>query len=66
MWIPTRPQVALKRVGDVFASPDYAKRVLREVCIMRRLDHPNIIRLKDVWLAPSPTGGCRSRVCLRV
>ncbi|KXZ53096.1 hypothetical protein GPECTOR_8g87 [Gonium pectorale] len=49
-------QVALKRVGDVFASPDYAKRVLREVCIMRRLEHPNIVRLKDVFLKPSPTG----------
>ncbi|GLC43103.1 hypothetical protein PLESTB_000862900 [Pleodorina starrii] len=49
-------KVALKRVGDVFASPDNAKRVLREVCIMRRLEHPNIIRLRDVFLKPSPTG----------
>ncbi|GFR43880.1 hypothetical protein Agub_g5009 [Astrephomene gubernaculifera] len=49
-------KVALKRVGDVFASPDYAKRVLREVCIMRRLEHPNIIRLRDVFLKPSPRG----------
>ncbi|GLI58621.1 hypothetical protein VaNZ11_000356 [Volvox africanus] len=49
-------KVALKRVGDVFASPDNAKRVLREVCIMRRLEHPNIIRLMDVFLKPSPTG----------
>lgn len=31
-------QVALKRVGDVFASLENAKRVLREVCIMRRLE----------------------------
>ncbi|KAG2453430.1 hypothetical protein HYH02_001653 [Chlamydomonas schloesseri] len=49
-------KVALKRVGDVFASLENAKRVLREVCIMRRLEHPNIVRLKDVFLRPSPTG----------
>ncbi|PNW75521.1 hypothetical protein CHLRE_12g530000v5 [Chlamydomonas reinhardtii] len=49
-------KVALKRVGDVFASLENAKRVLREVCIMRRLEHPNIVRLKDVFIRPSPTG----------
>ncbi|EFJ51093.1 hypothetical protein VOLCADRAFT_88384 [Volvox carteri f. nagariensis] len=49
-------KVALKRVGDVFASLENAKRVLREVCIMRRLEHTNIIRLRDVFLKPSPTG----------
>lgn len=49
-------QVAIKRIGDVLNSPDNAKRVLREVCILRRLSHPNIIALKDVFLKPSPTG----------
>ncbi|GAX80900.1 hypothetical protein CEUSTIGMA_g8335.t1 [Chlamydomonas eustigma] len=49
-------QVALKRVGDVLNSPENAKRVLREVCIMRRLDHPCIIKLKDVYVKPSDTG----------
>ncbi|PNH12770.1 Serine/threonine-protein kinase BUR1 [Tetrabaena socialis] len=49
-------QVALKRVGDVFASTEYGKRVLREVCIMRRIRHPNVIELKDVFIKPSPTG----------
>jgi mitogen-activated protein kinase 1/3 len=49
-------QVALKRVGDVLNSPENAKRVLREVCIMRRLDHPCIIKLRDVYVKPSATG----------
>lgn len=31
------PQVALKRIPDVLSSPEQAKRVLREVCILRRL-----------------------------
>lgn len=51
-------QVAVKRIGDVLASLDNAKRVLRELCILKRLDHPCIIRLLDVFLKPSPTGAC--------
>jgi serine/threonine protein kinase len=54
--MPPLPQVALKRIPDVLNSIDNAKRVLREVCILRRLEHPNIIRLKDVFLKPSATG----------
>eukprot|EP00967_Tisochrysis_lutea_P054430 scaffold68026_cov18-Tisochrysis_lutea.AAC.1 len=34
-----------------------AKCVLREVCILRRLYHPNICALKDAFLRPSSTGG---------
>lgn len=41
--------VALKRVPDVFFCQILAKRVLREVCIMRRLIHPYIISLTDVF-----------------
>uniref|UniRef100_A0A7R9Z379 Protein kinase domain-containing protein n=1 Tax=Chlamydomonas euryale TaxID=1486919 RepID=A0A7R9Z379_9CHLO len=50
--------VALKRVGDVLYSTENAKRVLREVCILRRLRHPNIIQLRDVFVRPSQTGRC--------
>eukprot|EP00879_Flechtneria_rotunda_P008475 GHRR01008879.1.p1 GENE.GHRR01008879.1~~GHRR01008879.1.p1 ORF type:complete len:383 (+),score=100.07 GHRR01008879.1:588-1736(+) len=52
----TQEQVALKRVPDVLLNSEYAKRVLREVCILRRLEHPHIIGLKDVFLKPSSTG----------
>lgn len=45
--------IALKKVPDILCSPVLAKRVLREVCIMRRLIHPYIITLTDVFLAPS-------------
>ncbi|KAG0613808.1 hypothetical protein M758_6G130700 [Ceratodon purpureus] len=41
--------VALKRVADVFFCQLLAKRVLREVCIMRRLIYPYIISLTDVF-----------------
>lgn len=46
----------MKRVGDVLLSSENAKRVLREVCILRRLSHPHIIRLLDVFIRPAQTG----------
>eukprot|EP00894_Picocystis_sp_ML_P005046 jgi/Pico_ML_1/55563/g1232.t1 len=42
--------VAVKRIPNIFSSMLNAKRVLREVCILRRLSHhPNIIKLRDVF-----------------
>ena len=49
-------QVALKRIGDVLQSPDQAKRVLREISILRRLHHPNSIAVYDCFLKPAATG----------
>ncbi len=49
--------MAIKRIPDVLASPDQAKRVLREVAILRRLAHPNVIALLDAFTRPSATGG---------
>ncbi|MCO5563988.1 hypothetical protein L7F22_017643 [Adiantum nelumboides] len=49
--------VALKRVPNVLCCPLLAKRVLREVCIMRRLSHPYIILLTDVFTYPSLEAG---------
>eukprot|EP00887_Chlorella_sp_A99_P000345 scaffold13.g345.t1 len=55
----TGEQVALKRIGDVLHSPEQAKRVLREICILRRLSHPNVVGLRDVFVRPAATGQCR-------
>ena len=51
-------QVALKRIPDVLSSPDLTRKVLREVCILRRLSHPFIISLRDAFLRPSSSGVC--------
>lgn len=48
--------MALKRVADVLQSPDHCKRVLREICILRRLRHPNLIGIRDAFVKPSATG----------
>lgn len=55
--LTTNAQVALKRIGDVLQSPDQAKRVLREISILRRLHHPNSIAVYDCFLKPAATGG---------
>ena len=61
-WTARKPpggvhaQVALKRIPDVLASPEQAKRVLREVCILRRLRHPFLINLRDAFARPASSG----------
>ena len=52
-------QVALKRIPDVLSSPELTKKVVREVCILRRLDHPFIISLRDAFIQPSSAGMSR-------
>ena len=49
-------QVALKRIPDVARDLDNAHKVLREVCILRRVKHPHIVQLHDVFWKPSATG----------
>lgn len=48
--------VALKRVPDALTSLDTAKRVLREVVVLNRLDHPNIIKIFDIFHTPATQG----------
>lgn len=55
--LETNQTVALKRVPNVLCCPLLAKRVLREVCIMRRLSHPHVILLTDVFTYPSSEVG---------
>ena len=48
--------VALKRVPDALTTVDAAKRVLREVVVLNRLDHPNIIKIFDIFFTPATSG----------
>ena len=45
--------VVIKRISDVFQTSEDALRILREVAILRRLDHPNIIKVIDI-IEPEP------------
>ena len=47
-------EYAIKKAHNVFEYPEDAKRILREMKMMRTFDHPNVIRMVD--LIPPPPG----------
>jgi hypothetical protein len=50
--------VVIKRTSDVFRwGPGFAKYALREIAIMRRLNHPNIVKILDI-LKPEEGASC--------
>lgn len=47
--LPTGKYVAIKKVSNVFSNPTDAKRLLREVQILRKMGrHRNVVKLYDV------------------
>jgi len=52
---PGKPQqkVAIKHVDEVFSSTSKARRSLREISIMRQCQHPNVMELLDIFVAPT-------------
>ena len=48
----TGKKVAVKKVSNIFDNPVDCKRILREIIILRQLDHPCIIKLHEV-IVPS-------------
>ena len=41
-------KVAIKRIGQIFEDLIDGKRILREVAILRRLNHPNIVNIIEI------------------
>lgn len=48
--------VAIKKMTEAFRDPRDAKRILREIKLLKFCDHPNIIKLKDIIKPETPTG----------
>ncbi|CAI5737158.1 unnamed protein product [Hyaloperonospora brassicae] len=46
--LPTGEIVAIKKIQNVFSDPIDAKRILRELCIVRQLRHPNIVQIREI------------------
>jgi len=45
---PTKTVVAIKRMRKLFNNKMDCKRILREVSILKRLNHPNVVKLHDI------------------
>jgi serine/threonine protein kinase len=50
----TGGKVAIKRVGKLYDDLEDAKRVLREVKLLRHFNHPNIVQIKELSSYPLP------------
>lgn len=51
---PTGKKVAIKRMDGVFEDEVDCKRILREINLLRKLEHPYVIRIIDVLEPKSP------------
>ncbi|KAH8292347.1 hypothetical protein KR054_008608 [Drosophila jambulina] len=47
--------VAMKKLLQPFESPEHAKRVYREIRLLKHMDHVNVISLLDTFHPPSPS-----------
>jgi serine/threonine protein kinase len=48
----TNEDVALKKIGNAFENRIDAKRILREIKLLRHMDHENVIAIKDIVRPP--------------
>ncbi|CAA0812141.1 Mitogen-activated protein kinase 4 [Striga hermonthica] len=48
----TNEEVAIKKIGNAFDNRIDAKRTLREIKLLRHLDHENVIAIKDIVRPP--------------
>ncbi|KAH6825030.1 MAP kinase 4 [Perilla frutescens var. hirtella] len=48
----TKEEVAIKKIGNAFDNRIDAKRTLREIKLLRHLDHENLIAIKDIIRPP--------------
>lgn len=49
-------KVAIKKVAHASATPTLARRTLREIRVLRYINHPNIVTLRDIFRTKGPLG----------
>lgn len=55
LLIPDKPMVAIKKISSCFDNAVDARRTLREIKLVRHLNHENIVQIKDIILPPNPS-----------
>jgi len=56
--LKTGKVVALKKVRFVNTDPDSVRFMAREICILRKLNHPNVIKLEGIVTSPVSESLC--------
>ena len=46
--LPTGRHVAIKKMGDVFCNRSHARRILREIALLRRLKSEYVVNILDI------------------
>jgi mitogen-activated protein kinase 1/3 len=46
--------VAIKKLNNIFDDEIDCKRILREICILRELNHPNLISIIEILEPKDP------------
>jgi len=52
--VATGELVAIKRIHNIFNDGVDCKRILREIAILRRLNHECIVKVKEILMPPNP------------
>lgn len=50
----TNQRVAIKQIKDIFSVHENAKRIYREIRLLRQLDHENVVKIVHVEMPPNP------------
>ena len=48
IYEPTKTVVAIKKISKLFDCKLDCKRILREICLLHKLHHPNVVKLYDI------------------
>lgn len=46
--VPSGKKVAIKKITEVFEDELDCKRILREITLLRKIDHPYVVKLVDI------------------
>lgn len=53
--VSTGQKVAIKRMENIFDDETDCKRILREICLMRKLKHPFLVELVEIIYPSKPS-----------
>mmetsp|Transcript_29301 Transcript_29301/g.5290 ORF Transcript_29301/g.5290 Transcript_29301/m.5290 type:complete len:93 (-) Transcript_29301:842-1120(-) len=53
LHIPSQQRVAIKKVSNIFDNESDSIKFLREISILRLLEHSNVVKLREIYISDS-------------